>query len=518
MPSSSSIRFRPLNPGAFTDYAKHLAWLLEAPLQRSQELLARIYGYADVHELQQVLQLPATAGPFTGDDRARDRLRLSRIRAEVAEFQKKPWTELTQREQTTASMALFAPPAVHRERFAMLSLDGMFDDQSGYFPIAHQGLEGVDAYGRLVTYRGWPGIQVMQFTALGAQVLAQHYEIAASTSTDEEHDRLTLPLLAEHPDHAWLHAYRLTLDCRYAQKQTPWFLGSDLRDGSLYEATAAIEAQPERANLANALVPQLQPLWETFDRLRSSQVLEPELLQIPAQYDKDYHDFLLFTHYVAFNAGRIPRAVQLLEQLWSLRRDWARALPKHPPTKLDYGTDDTGVRFNLVPLLLSLGRPWMRYMDEVPTDVGWAHFASSLAAYEQGALQVARIEFAKTLQRCPWFAGLFVPLAEGHEGWKTYEPTWRDTPVGCAEFDHRLAGFWARVPHAREFFRQRAQAAMPALQDLGDAILRVRAESKTPAYNSLVVTHDNCWVDKNLDLTGCDRESQILRLRVCSPD
>ncbi|MCQ4438364.1 hypothetical protein NO135_25495, partial [Clostridioides difficile] len=41
-----------------------MEWLLERPLQRCQEDLARIYGYSGFHELQQVLKKPGIAGPF----------------------------------------------------------------------------------------------------------------------------------------------------------------------------------------------------------------------------------------------------------------------------------------------------------------------------------------------------------------------------------------------------------------------------------------------------------------------
>jgi hypothetical protein len=40
----SGIRFRPASKKAFSQYAKALAWLLQKPLSRAQEILARTYG------------------------------------------------------------------------------------------------------------------------------------------------------------------------------------------------------------------------------------------------------------------------------------------------------------------------------------------------------------------------------------------------------------------------------------------------------------------------------------------
>lgn len=57
-------RFRPESPSHFKEVAKNMAWLLERPVQKCQEDLARIYGYSGLHELQQVMKRPGTPGPF----------------------------------------------------------------------------------------------------------------------------------------------------------------------------------------------------------------------------------------------------------------------------------------------------------------------------------------------------------------------------------------------------------------------------------------------------------------------
>lgn len=57
-------RFRPESISHFKEVAKNVAWLLDRPVQRCQEDLARIYGYSGLHELQQVLKKPGVPGPF----------------------------------------------------------------------------------------------------------------------------------------------------------------------------------------------------------------------------------------------------------------------------------------------------------------------------------------------------------------------------------------------------------------------------------------------------------------------
>lgn len=57
-------RFRPESISHFKEVAKNMAWLLERPVQKCQEDLARIYGYSGLHELQQVLKKPGPPGPF----------------------------------------------------------------------------------------------------------------------------------------------------------------------------------------------------------------------------------------------------------------------------------------------------------------------------------------------------------------------------------------------------------------------------------------------------------------------
>lgn len=81
----AGLPFRPESGEQFKEVAKNLAWFLNLPLQAAQECLSRIYGYGDLHELQQILQTPGTANP---DNLAwkRRQLRAERCKQIVNDF------------------------------------------------------------------------------------------------------------------------------------------------------------------------------------------------------------------------------------------------------------------------------------------------------------------------------------------------------------------------------------------------------------------------------------------------
>jgi hypothetical protein len=74
-------RFRPETKEAFSFCADTLAAYLNIPLQAAQNLLACVYGYADLHELLRALETPGAAGPFEVKDPERDAARCERFAA-----------------------------------------------------------------------------------------------------------------------------------------------------------------------------------------------------------------------------------------------------------------------------------------------------------------------------------------------------------------------------------------------------------------------------------------------------
>lgn len=64
---ASPIKFVPANAADFKRAAKDLQHAYPLTLQQSQELLARMYGYADLHELQQALGKGHPPGPYISE-------------------------------------------------------------------------------------------------------------------------------------------------------------------------------------------------------------------------------------------------------------------------------------------------------------------------------------------------------------------------------------------------------------------------------------------------------------------
>jgi hypothetical protein len=64
---ASPTRFVPANAADFKRAAKDLQHTYPLTLQQSQELLARMYGYADLHELQQALLKGLPPGPYISE-------------------------------------------------------------------------------------------------------------------------------------------------------------------------------------------------------------------------------------------------------------------------------------------------------------------------------------------------------------------------------------------------------------------------------------------------------------------
>jgi hypothetical protein len=98
---------------------------LGLPYQQSQELLARIYGYSNFHELRLQMQHAGTPGPFdTAElEPALERRRAdreSRIARLVAEFKGLEGMRLSAHDRAVASMGLFHQAKLHRSIFKAL--------------------------------------------------------------------------------------------------------------------------------------------------------------------------------------------------------------------------------------------------------------------------------------------------------------------------------------------------------------------------------------------------------------
>jgi hypothetical protein len=120
-------RFRPESALDFSQRSRRLSKWLGLPYQQSQELLARIYGYSNFHELRIQLERPGSPGPFDDCDadlaNSIERPRSdheSRITPLVAEFKGINVSRLTPHDRAVASMGLFQKASQHRATFNAL--------------------------------------------------------------------------------------------------------------------------------------------------------------------------------------------------------------------------------------------------------------------------------------------------------------------------------------------------------------------------------------------------------------
>lgn len=135
-------QFRPSSAKDFHQYAKNLQSVIRLPLQKCQEILARIYGYSGTHELRQVLATKGESGFFNDDidERLHPHLRQSR-RDRVTETVLAELVGKTSREEGALCqyLGLFCRPKTHRERLKLLE-DAIY----------------------LVRERGWPAEAAVQ--------------------------------------------------------------------------------------------------------------------------------------------------------------------------------------------------------------------------------------------------------------------------------------------------------------------------------------------------------------------
>jgi hypothetical protein len=111
----------------FKNYAKNLSWLIEEPLQESQQLLARIYGYSGLRELQLDLAKagePSNPSPFGEQNRILEKI------AELKGIEN--FVELDSRDWTAAKeIELFSWPAKHYSAFRLAKLKIQILEGSG---------------------------------------------------------------------------------------------------------------------------------------------------------------------------------------------------------------------------------------------------------------------------------------------------------------------------------------------------------------------------------------------------
>lgn len=143
-PEYAAGRLVPVSALDFARYAKNLAWLIEVPLHLARDMLAAMYGYGSLHELEAILTVngekqsplgpfdePRKRPPFFQEDQNRHwdtannltpltgrERKLLRFSENVLYRRPEKDGRLRRRHYAVLDAAFFSSPSVHRKRFA----------------------------------------------------------------------------------------------------------------------------------------------------------------------------------------------------------------------------------------------------------------------------------------------------------------------------------------------------------------------------------------------------------------
>ncbi|MES2877562.1 MAG: hypothetical protein V4713_04000 [Pseudomonadota bacterium] len=115
-------KFIPENAVAFKHAARDLQRAYPLSLQQSQELLARVYGYADLHELQQTIAKQLPPGPYPNDLDTMPRVLFRLNAAERFLTQVPPECRMPIGRLTFQDLCLLESPDIRREAMSFHNL------------------------------------------------------------------------------------------------------------------------------------------------------------------------------------------------------------------------------------------------------------------------------------------------------------------------------------------------------------------------------------------------------------
>ena len=454
-------RFRPASPDDFSVRAKHAAWLLETPLQATQEWLARQYGYGGLHELQQDLKLrlkdPETypPGPFDEDlerhtlasimNRSKsikpaDHLipthRGNALLAAAAAFKGIPYPSrrLSSRDWKIRDIGLFAAPGHHRAAFQ--AIKSRIDILEGNTRGSGSAIGSDYAY--LATDS--EGAALLSFTAHGRAVLDALEEITGKAEHQELEEYIPLldDLVARYPQNAWVRAaYVITLGVPYWQSMWADHLPRG-NDGSAYSADSADSGFKTHAkSFALELLPHAKDAIKLFEDLygdQSKNLAHHKLFAFGHKHGADsfyYPAILYFGGMVALNAGD-----------HALAKRWLTHNRKVVPQ------DNFGSRYPLSALNLALGKGpasgLFKYKRSEGYSDAWYDFVKLAEFLRDGKTEAAKDAFVRILTTSP-------------HALRAIDGNYHDTD-GCwvgsnhnhiahfEEFFYRSRQFWERDP------------------------------------------------------------------------
>lgn len=411
-------RFRPVSADDFSIRVKHAAWLLQAPLQTTQEWLARFYGYGGLHELQQDLKLRAKdpeaypPGPFDEDyerqmfaaviDRSKptspsDHMmpthRGNALLAAAAAFKGIPFPagRLSSRDWKIRDIGLFAEPGNHRAAFQ--SIKSQIDVLEGN--TKGQGSAIGSDYAYLDTDS--QGAALLSFTAHGRAVLDALEEITRESDRQDIHDYKPQldDLVTRYPNNPWVRAaYVMALSTPYWQDMWANNLprGNDSRGYSPSSADSGFKRHAK--SFALELLPHAKEAIKLFEDMYGNQtknLAHHKLIGAGDKHGADsyyYPAILYFGGMVALNAGD-----------HALAKRWLTHNLKVVPQ------DNFGSRYPLSALNLALGKGpasgLFRYKKSDGYWDVWYDFVKLAEFLKGGKTEAVKDTFIRILKTSP---------------------------------------------------------------------------------------------------------------------
>lgn len=440
-------RFRPTSWVDFKTYAANLAWLLEIENNRAIELLSRIYGYANAHELQAVLKTDGEFGfeQLDGEDRFEWLLHDDRVLLLAAQELGLERAEITRRVWLSRDCKFFARPGEHRVAFRLVKRQINVSEGTAPSGVGSDATE----YAMLVD-REHDGHVHLRFTESGRAIFGALMDTIPNSMGRggregwQEQMVKVESLIARYPSNPWVHA---AFVCSFAEYyfQGDWsqHLANPRESGTGY---AQADADPGFVKYAcensGIFLAHAKRGIELFDQLlegKGDRHTEHNL-SIGSEVDNFYYPALLyFGAYVAANAGDVRLAIQ-----WAQRNQ-----------KLVDG-DNFGVRYLLGPLYLNEGRATSAIKKLFPLGadysdpVGHLCVAASAASHGNGEDAVKHLGRALEMTWAP--VELFsAKWAEARTQTKVMSN--HDAPAFFQEWRHRSAPFLERETRVAAFFR-----------------------------------------------------------------
>jgi|GEM_PF-2616597 hypothetical protein len=453
----SIAKFRPASKEDFSKYARNLSAILEEPVQKAQEILARIYGYADLHELQVDLQKPCESpGPYDEEwmarvvskDKSEPMIDLGRreniVLSVVAKFKGVTVNDLNRRFWDAREIGLFQTPGGHRKAFQQVR-------------DKHKVIMGTEGDGETLSVFDYASIDattegevVAYFTALGKAIYDAVTEIIPDEHNSSERilegAERGLSLHQKHPNNPWvLGVYLASVSRILFQSQWDEFWDSNKRP---------FDADPRFKRYAKEYALELLPLAKKAVRLFSlfygahkKRAADHRLVSFNYEFGSDtfyWPATLFWGGKIALNAGEDALAYR-----------WLSAHRKIVES------DSFGARYYLSTLRLNRGRGSVSRLFTLKgperTGDAWAYLAASAESFAHGDEGKAASLFSEAMTLCLAVAEPFAGRDDRLAG-KQIMSNHR-TPAHIQEFMYYTQPYWDKHPESMSFYRRIASNA-----------------------------------------------------------